>query len=288
MNKSEYSYKLIPLSQIHQDNEQPRKDVEDVDARVKLKASIEKYGIAIPLAVCRISDDEYRIMDGHRRYLCAQDLGTEVLPCLVYSKMPEGELESRRYEMQNNRKPWMPLEKSNALARIKDVMGFRRNSELAEHLHMSETLVANSLQLRNESMGYLGLMHKYDLKESYMNEFMRLKPKIRKVKNLEPNQIIIRIFEKVKNDVITTSREFRKIGRVFKRATINEKELHRFLENPDMTVEELNARTVLTGFAYLIEQLTQDIKSRLKEGETVTEQEIPLLKDLSMLISKLI
>ena len=286
MNKAKYNYKMVPLSQIHQDNDQPRKDIGNESDRAKLKVSIEAYGIAIPLAVCQVEDEKYDIIDGHRRYLCATDIGLAEVPCLVYPKMPEGEFESRRFEMQNNRKPWMPLERSNALARIKDVMGFRTNRELADYLHMSETPIANSLQLRNESMSYLALMHKYGLSQSYMTEFMRLKPKIRKVKNIEPNQVIVRIFEKVKAKVINTSRDFRKLGRVFKRATANEKELYRFLDDPDMTIEELSLRTVQSGFTYLIEQLMQDIKTTLSEGKAFTEQEVPLLKQLAVLINK--
>ncbi|MFZ2555520.1 MAG: ParB N-terminal domain-containing protein [Minisyncoccia bacterium] len=286
MSKSKYSYKLVPISHIHQDNDQPRKDIDDKNARAKLRASIDIYGIAIPLAVCQFGDDEYKIIDGHRRYLCAADLGMEEAPCLVYSKMPEGEFESRRYEMQNNKKSWMPIEKSNALARIKDLMGFKTNRELADYLHMSETPVANSLQLRNQSLNYLELMNKYGLSQSYQTEFVRLKPKIRKVKSIEPNEVIILIFKKVQHQVIKTSRDFRKLGRVFLRATANEKGLFEFLDDPDMTVEELSTRTVQSGFTKLIEDLMLEIKTKLDEGEKFTEQEEPLLKQLSILLSK--
>jgi hypothetical protein len=208
------------------------------------------------------------------------------VPCLVYAKMPEGEFESRRYEMQNNKKSWMPIEKSNALARIKDLMGFKTNRELADYLHMSETPVANSLQLRNQSLNYLELMNKYGLSQSYQTEFVRLKPKIRKVKNIEPSEIIIRIFKKVHHQVIKTSRDFRKLGRIFLRATANEKELFKFLEDPDMTVDTLSTRTVQSGFTKLIEDLMQEIKAKLNESEKFTEQEEPLLKQLSVLLAK--
>ena len=86
--------------------------------------------------------------------------------------------------------------------------------------------------------------------------------------------------------MINTSRDFRKLGRVFKRATANEKELYRFLDDPDMTIEELSLRTVQSGFTYLIEQLMQDIKTTLSEGKAFTEQEVPLLKQLAVLINK--
>ena len=287
MSKSKYSYKLLPISKVHQDNEQPRKDIDDRNARAKLRVSIETYGIAIPLAVCQIrSDEEYKIIDGHRRYLCAVDLNMEEVPCLVYEKMPEGEFESRRYEMQNNKKSWMPIEKSNALARIKDLMGFKTNRQLANYLHASETPIANYLQLRNQSINLLSLMHKYGLSQSYMTEAVRLNPKLRKVKNIEPNEVLNRIFQKVEHQVIKTSRDFRKLGRVFLRATANEKELYKFLEDPDMTVEELSNTTVQSGFTKLIEDLMQEIKVKFSEKQKFSDQEESLLKQLSVALSK--
>lgn len=288
MSKTTYSYKLLPISQVHQDNDQPRQDMDDKGARAKLRDSIEIYGIAIPLAVCQVTDEEYKLIDGHRRYLCALDLAMEEVPCLVYEKMSEGEFESRRYEIQNNKKSWMPIEKSNALARIKTLMAFKTNRQLADYLHMSESPIANSLQLRDQSMSLLSLMHKYGLSQSYMTESVRLKPKVRKVKDIEPNEVLIRIFKKVEHQVIKTSRDFRKLGRVFLRGTANEKELYKFLEDPDMTVEELSINTVQSGFTKLIEDLMQEIKTKLSEGQKFTEQEEPFLKQLSVLLSKAI
>lgn len=37
MNKAKYNYKMVPLSQIHQDNDQPRKDIGNENDRAKLK-----------------------------------------------------------------------------------------------------------------------------------------------------------------------------------------------------------------------------------------------------------
>lgn len=286
MSKSIHTYKLLPIAQVHQDNDQPRKDIDDKSARLKLRDSIEVHGIGSPIIVCQTADEEYKIMDGHRRYLCAVDLGMKEVSCVVYEKMPDSEFESLRYEIQNNKKAWMPLEKSNALARIKNLTGFKTNRELAEYLHISETPIANSLQLREQSLNYLEMMNKYGLSQSYQTEFVRLKPKIRKIENIEPPEIITRIFKKVQHQVIKTSRDFRKLGRVFLRATANEKELYRFLEDPDMTVEELSAGTVQSGFSKLIEDLMQELKTKLTEGGIFTPQEEPLLKQLSTLLNK--
>ena len=289
MTRVEYTYKPVPISQVHQDNNQPRRNITDEDARAKLRISIEKYGISNPIAVCEMKlGEEYKIMEGHRRYLCAVDLDMKEVPCIVYPKMSEGEFESRRYEMQNNKKAWLPIEKSDALERIKNAMGFSTNRQLADYLHTSETPIANYLQLRKQSLNLLSLVHSYGLGESYTTEAVRLYPKIRKVKKMEPNEIMNRILEKVKHRVITTSRDFRKLGRVFLRARANENELYKFLDDQDMTVAELSTTTVQSGFTKLIEDLIQEIKIKLSEGQTFTEQEGLMLRELSAALNKAI
>jgi hypothetical protein len=51
-------------------------------------------------------------------------------------------------------------------------MGFSSNRQLADHLGITEAVVANSLQLRKQKMDYIELMERYDLSESYRIEFV--------------------------------------------------------------------------------------------------------------------
>ncbi len=285
-NNVDLGFKMLPLEKLHPDNDQPRKDLGDQNDRSKLRSSIEKYGIETPLSVSLRNDGQYVIIDGHRRYLCAKDLGIKEVACRVYPHLPEGEIESRRFEIQNNRKAWRPLERAMSLSRIKQEYGFKTNRELADHVHMSETPVANSMQLKNEQISHLEMMANLGLETSYQIEFIRLKPKLRKIKEIEVFEIIEIIFEKVSHQVIKTSRDFRKLGRVFKRATANEKELYRFLKNPDMTVEELSVVTDQSGFTLIIEELMNEITEKKAKGEEYTGREEEFLKKLLGLLNE--
>ncbi len=286
MQKYKYTFKELPISQVERDPNQPRKDFGTDGDENRLLTSIEQYGIEQPIIVSQVEDRRYIILDGHRRYICAKKLGFKTLPCRVYPKLPSGEFESRRYEIQNNRRPWKPLERSEAIQRIKNYLRFETNKQIASHLHISESVIGNSLQLRSEKMEHLEMMAKYGLSEAYQVEFVRLKPKIRKIREFEVDDVIQKLFEKVQHKVIRSAKDFRKLGRVFLRATANEKEVYRFLSNPDMTINELENKTVHSGFSLLIEQLIQKVAGKRKDGEAFTSQEKTMLTQLSDLLKK--
>jgi ParB/RepB/Spo0J family partition protein len=286
MHKYGYVFQELPIHQIQRDPDQPRRDTEsDLN---RLLVSIRQYGIEQPITVSEHIDGRFIIIDGHRRYNCADKLNYEKVPCRVYPKLQPGEFETRRFEAQNNRRAWRPLERSDALERIKSAMGFGTNKQLADHLGMTETLVGNSLQLRKQKMGYIELMEKHNLNESHRLEFVRLKPKIRKIKDFEADEIIINLFERVQHKVIRSSRDFRKLGRIFLRATANEQELYNYLSDPDMTVSELEQRTLQSGFSLHIEQVIQKIASKRKEGVAFSSQERAFLEQLRDLLNKVL
>lgn len=285
-NPYKFVFKELPLDKIQQDPDQPRRDFGTEGDENRLVVSLKEYGIQEPIKVSEFEPGKYLIIDGHRRYICAQKLGFKTVPCRIYPVMKGGILESLRYEIQNNRRPWRPLERAEGLAGIKEKMGFKTNKELAAFLGIHESGIANSLQLRTQKVNYLTMMHNYGLSESYQVEFVRLKPKLRKIKNLEVSDIIKAIFEKVQHKVIRSSKDFRKLGRIFLRATANEPELHKFLTNPDMRVEELEQRTIQSGFSLLIEQLIQKVATKRKNGVAFSSQEKDFLNQLFALLKK--
>ncbi|MES3032005.1 MAG: ParB/RepB/Spo0J family partition protein [Patescibacteria group bacterium] len=282
-------YREILINQIHEDHDQPRRDFGTDGDENRLLLSIKQHGILTPINVSEIEKDTfYKALDGHRRYRCANKLKYKTMFCVVWPKMSKGAFETLRYEMQNNRRPWRPVERSEALAQIKEAMNFSKNRELADYLRISETVVANSLQLRKQKIDYLGAMERYGLSESYQTEFIRLKPKIRKIREFEVGSIFKIIFQKIQNKVIRNAKDFRKLGRIFMRATANEAEIYEFLSNPDMTVDELDQRSVQSGFSLVIEQAIQHVVSKQKNGIAFSSKETDLLKQFSLLLNKIL
>lgn len=287
-HKYGYKFTQLAVGKIQRDVNQPRRDFGTEGDTNRLLLSIKQYGIENPISVSEYEDGRYIIIDGHRRYICAQKLGYTEVPCRIYPLLSNAELETRRYEIQNNRRSWKPMERSEALERIKAEMGFTSNRQLAEHLGITEAVVANSLQLRKQKMDYIELMERYELSESYRIEFVRLKPKLRKIRNVEVDEIIINLFERIEHKVIKNAKELRKLGSIFLRATANEEELARYLTDPDMTISELEQRTLQSGFSLHIEQLIKGISQKRSNGVAFSSQEKAFLDQLRDLLNKAI
>ncbi len=281
--KHETSYKELPIIELELDGNQPRKEIGTPADREKLTNSIEQIGLEDPIMVTQKEPNRYMIIDGHRRYLSLKALNIEKVWCHVYPNLSDGELEVRRFEKQNNRKGWKPMEKSNSLHRAKTKLGLK-NEELSNLLNLSKTTIASSLQLRDQKMEYLELMQEYKLKEVYRMEFVRLQPRLVKVGEFEVPDIIKIIFEKVTRKVIKKAKDFRKLGKIFARATANRAELHKFLSNPDETIEELDRKTIQSGFSLHIVELIEEIKQKRKTGIPLNEKENGLISELKKLL----
>jgi len=280
-------FKELPLDQIEQDPDQPRKDFGIQSADDRLIVSFKEIGIQQPLVVLQIDQNRYKIIDGHRRHIAARELGLKSAPCRVYKKLAKGELERIRFEVQNNRRDWKPLERSEALNRIKEQKGFKSNKELAQCLGLSPTLIHYSLHLRRQTMEYLGLMEKYELPETYRVEFIRLKQKLRRIKDLEVNDITIILFKKVKSGVISNAKAFRRLRKIFLRAYLNENELYEFLTDADKSVDDLEVQTVQSGPSLLVEKLLLELGKIFQEGSKVSNQDASTYGQLrDFLVSK--
>jgi ParB/RepB/Spo0J family partition protein len=280
-------YKDLPLEQLECDPNQPRKNFGTEGDANALLQDMQMSGIDVPLAVLVVAPDRYLILDGHRRYMCAQKLKLPTVPCRVYENLSPAEVERKRYNIQNNRRPWRPLERANAISRIKEAAGLQTPKEVAAFIGMSIFIVTKAIEMRSTKIDYIELMEKYNLSQAYRDEFLKMYKKIHKVKDIEAHQIVDKIFEKIARGKIANSKELRKLKRIFNRDSVNENALHLFLTDPDMTVPTLEQKTVQNGFSWWINQVINKINETLHEGKEFTPQEKPVLLQLRDLLNDL-
>ncbi|HMQ45841.1 MAG TPA: ParB/RepB/Spo0J family partition protein [Saprospiraceae bacterium] len=76
------SVALIPIAQIAPNPDQPRKDF-DPAALQELADSIKTYGLIQPLTVRRLSQDDYQLISGERRWRASKLAGLEEVPAYV-------------------------------------------------------------------------------------------------------------------------------------------------------------------------------------------------------------
>jgi ParB/RepB/Spo0J family partition protein len=288
LKKYSFAFKELPIKKVEQDPNQPRKNFGTGGDQNHLLFSIKEYGIQQPLVVSEIENGRYIILDGHRRYICAEKLKLPTVPCRVYPNLPPGQFEILRYEIQNNRRPWKPLERAEALKSIKETMRFDTNKQLAAYIHISEASISNAIQLAKERSTFLEMMASHGLHEAYQVEFIHLKPKLRRIRNLEVVAIAEVLFRKVQERVIRSCKDFVKIGKIFARATANEAELYRFLTTPEMTVEELSQRTAWNQRSLLIEQLVRELAGSLQKDIALSSREKTSAKQLMELLRKVL
>ncbi|MEK7136963.1 MAG: ParB/RepB/Spo0J family partition protein [Patescibacteria group bacterium] len=252
----------------------------------RLRASIEAVGILQPLEVMETEQKGiYTIIDGHRRYRQAKKLKIEKVPCCIYPNLPEGEFAYRQYEMQNIRKDWKPMERSQAFSRIKQLMKLSSDRKLAEFLGVSPATVSSALKLLELHSRYSGLMEQYRLPMTYRYEFVRMKQKIIKVGDFEINEIIHKLFEKAQRRVIRSAKDFRTLGKIFEEGKRHEKEVCKFLTDEDMKVGELVERTVDPPIVLYARKFMQEVGEKLGNKEKFTTDEKKICVEMQALLA---
>ncbi|HTF57273.1 MAG TPA: ParB/RepB/Spo0J family partition protein [Planctomycetota bacterium] len=76
----------IPVDEIHDNPQQPREYVVE-GPHASLKASIEKYGVIVPVIVNR-DHGRYVLIAGQRRLMAARELGMKMIPAIVRTLSP--------------------------------------------------------------------------------------------------------------------------------------------------------------------------------------------------------
>lgn len=284
-----YGLRDLPIDLVEYDKDQPRRDLTSSSLMINtLKPSIENHGIQQPITVSEYQQGKYKIIDGHRRYRCAKELGFTVVPCLVYPALDAGEFEVRRYEMQNLRRPWKPLERSDSFLRMKEQFGFKNNKDMAHHLGISEPVVTSYLGLRNMQLHLLSRLEKYQLNDAFQLEILHLKPHLCKVAGMEADEIIDNILERIASGKIKSSKDIRIIKSAFIRIDLYADLIGNYLKNPDMKARELSEQILRTGFSWDIQKVVADISKKKSKGNKLTEKEQGALKQLRTLIDEVL
>ena len=109
--------RLIPLSDIISDPDQPRKKF-DKEKLEELAESIKSKGVIEPLTVRFMEDDgRYQIVTGERRLKAAQLAGLQEIPCIIKQVSDE---ETLTYQLVENlqREDLSPVEEAAALKKL--------------------------------------------------------------------------------------------------------------------------------------------------------------------------
>jgi ParB family chromosome partitioning protein len=135
---------LLPINKIHPNPNQPRKQF-DPEALEDLADSIKAQGILQPLLVEKISDDDYAIIAGERRYRAALLVGLETVPVIIKEFSSIQRMEVSLIE-NIQRENLSPIEEAKAYLFLLERAGIRQE-ELAQRVGKKRSTIANTIRL---------------------------------------------------------------------------------------------------------------------------------------------
>lgn len=137
---------LIPLNEIKNDNNQPRKAF-DSDKIAELTESIKIHGIIQPLILRKSDDGFYIIVAGERRWRAAKMAGLKDVPAIVMELSEKSVLEISLIE-NIQRQDLNPIEEASAYKKLLDEFSLTQD-DLSKRIGKSRTAITNTIRLMN-------------------------------------------------------------------------------------------------------------------------------------------
>lgn len=137
---------LIPLNEIKNDNNQPRKAF-DSDKIAELTESIKIHGIIQPLILRKSDDGFYIIVAGERRWRAAKMAGLKDVPAIVMELSEKNVLEISLIE-NIQRQDLNPIEEASAYKKLLDEFSLTQD-DLSKRIGKSRTAITNTIRLMN-------------------------------------------------------------------------------------------------------------------------------------------
>jgi ParB family chromosome partitioning protein len=133
----------IPIDRIKPNPFQPRKTF-DAEALHDLQASIEEYGVLVPVIV-RKRGEGYELIAGERRWRASAALQKPTIPAIVRDSDDKDSLEVAIIE-NLQRENLNPLEEAAGFQHLIEEYAFTQD-DVAKHLGKSRPAIANALRL---------------------------------------------------------------------------------------------------------------------------------------------
>ena len=136
----------IPIDRLVANTQQPRQTF-SVDALRDLTASIKEHGILQPITARRLSERQFEIIAGERRFRAAQAAGLHEVPVILKAVTEQVSLELAIIENMQ-REDLNPMEEAEAIEHLMKAYNLTQ-ALVGEKLGKDRSSVANSLRLMN-------------------------------------------------------------------------------------------------------------------------------------------
>lgn len=197
---SDESLQNLEISKLQPGKYQPRTNMDQV-ALAELAESIKAQGVMQPILVRPISDDQYEIIAGERRWRAAQLAGLNEVPALIRKVADESALAMSLIE-NIQRENLNPLEEAMGIQRLINEFGMTHQTA-GEALGNSRSTISNLLRLLNLSTPVQELMMQGKIEMGHGRAILTLAPveQIKMANLIAQKQLSVRETEKLVNQI---------------------------------------------------------------------------------------
>ncbi|HRB97881.1 MAG TPA: ParB/RepB/Spo0J family partition protein [Nitrosomonas sp.] len=197
---SDESLQNLEISKLQPGKYQPRTNMDQV-ALAELAESIKAQGVMQPILVRPISDDQYEIIAGERRWRAAQLAGLNEVPALIRKVADESALAMSLIE-NIQRENLNPLEEAMGIQRLINEFGMTHQTA-GEALGNSRSTISNLLRLLNLSAPVQELMMQGKIEMGHGRAILTLVPaeQIKMANLIAQKQLSVRETEKLVNQI---------------------------------------------------------------------------------------
>jgi ParB/RepB/Spo0J family partition protein len=244
--------KNLPTGKLRANPHNPRMLFDREDLRI-LRESIGRVGILVPLTVYQEkSSDNYVILDGQRRWICAQEVGLKEIPVNEVAEPTLVQNIVTMFQIHKLRKDWELMPTALKLELLMREMGEKKEKRLAELTGLDEAVVVRCKKLLSYNKRYQDTMLDADPdKRVKADFFIELYPvrndrEVGKFSWFKKDKFTDDMLKKIDEKGIKSVTDFRIVKQYINNAvkankiSAISKRLQEFAEHPSLTPDHLN------------------------------------------------
>ncbi len=267
--------KSIPTEKLRANPHNPRMLFDREDLNI-LRESIKRVGILVPLTVYReTSTGHYVILDGQRRWICAQDVGLEEIPVNEVAEPTTVQNIVTMFQIHKLRKDWKLMPTALKLEVLMRALGEKRVRPLAELTGLDEAVVVRCKKLLTYNKRYQDMMLDADPDKRVKADFfielyaVRNDREVKKFAWFKKDKFTDDMLRKQEQKGIKSVTDFRTIKQHINNAVKAKKiaaisrRLQEFADQPSLTTDHLNIESA---------KVAADAKKLLRSVESLYAQ----------------
>lgn len=251
--------KTLKTSELQANPHNPRMLFDKADLRV-LEQSIARVGILVPLTVYQDQRTKrYVILDGQRRWMCAQAVGLEKVPVNEVSQPTLIQNIVTMFQIHKLRKDWELMPTALKLELLMQELKERNERRLAELTGLDEAVVVRCKKLLSYPKRYQDLMLAPSEEDRVKADFfielypVRNDREVNKFEWFERNAFTDAMLEKHRSKNLRSVTDFRVVKQHINNAVKAKKvasvsrRLREFAERPELGVDHLSIESAQTS-----------------------------------------